>query len=405
MHIFVADRLPAECLEALRKDGHTVTENAGLSGGELADELDHDVLIVRSTRVTAETLDACERLTLVIRAGSGTNTIDTDAAAERGVYVCNVPGGNAVAVAELAIGLLAAIDRRIPDNVADLRDGRWRKSTYQKARGLYGRNVGVIGLGEIGLAFAERAAALGMRVHGVRRSGRDPETTKRIEQIGIRLVGDLETLATICDVLSLHMPATAETEGIIGRELLAHVRPGTIILNTARGELIDDEALIEVLDEKDIRVGLDVHRDEPKTGEASFTSPLIEHPNVYGTHHIGASTEQAQQAIGAEVVEIVRAFLAGETRNCVNLERTVLGSSTVLVRHVDRVGVLASVLRVLSEAGINVEQMGNEVFSGARAACATMRVAGDLSEDVLDEIARLPDVIHVAVADARTGTR
>jgi D-3-phosphoglycerate dehydrogenase / 2-oxoglutarate reductase len=405
MRILVADRLPSECVEALRGDGHDVTENAGLTADDLLVHLDHDALIVRSTRVTAETLEACERLTLVIRAGSGTNTIDTGAAADRGVYVCNVPGGNAVAVAELAIGLLAAIDRRIPDNVADLRAGRWRKSTYQKSRGLLGRDVGIIGLGEIGLAFAERAVALGMRVHGVRRPGRDQETTGRIEQLGIRLVGDLETLATVCDVLTLHLPATPETEGIIGRDLLARLRPGTIILNTARGELIDDEALLEVLDEKDIRVGLDVHRDEPKAGEASFTSPLIAHPNVYGTHHIGASTEQAQQAIGAEVVEIVRAFVAGETRNCVNLEERSLGSSTVIVRHVDRVGVLASVLRVLSEAGINVEQMGNEVFSGAKAACATMRVAGDLSEDVLGEISELPDVIHVAVAEATAEAR
>lgn len=397
MRILLADQLPEHALQDLRDDGHEVVSEPGLTTEDLADRLDHDVLVVRSTRVTAAAIGTCPRLALIVRAGSGTNTIDTETASSRGVFVCNVPGQNAVAVAELAIGLLCAIDRRIPDNVADLREGRWNKRTYQHGRGLLGRDVGVVGLGEIGLAFAQRAAALGMRVHGIAKPGRSPDTQERIERHGLRLLEDLPTLARTCDVLSFHVPATPQTRGLVGRELLSHVRDGSIIINTSRGEVVDEEALLDALDAKGLWAGLDVYRDEPSSGEASFTSDLAAHPRVYGTHHIGASTQQAQTAVAGEVVDIVRAFVRGQIRNCVNLE-TGLGTCTLLVRHHDRVGALASVFEVLKRAGINVEQMDNEVFEGARAACASMRVAGEITDEVRAAIAALPDVIHLSVA-------
>ena len=133
-------------------------------------------------------------------------------------------------------------------------------------------------------------------------------------------VDDLPTLARTCDVLSFHVPASAKTRGMVDREFLDHVRPGAIILNTSRGEIIDEDALIEAMDTKQIRAGLDVYRDEPGQSTGQIDSRLARHPNVYGTHHIGASTEQAQQAIAEEVVRMLDAYQSGEVLHCVNLD-------------------------------------------------------------------------------------
>ncbi|GAA0503675.1 hypothetical protein GCM10011581_26130 [Saccharopolyspora subtropica] len=319
MRVLLADAFPEPHLADLVERGHDCRYEPDTTTGQLADRLSgREVLIVRSTRVPAEVFDNADALRLVIRAGSGTNTIDCAAAARRGVRVCNVPGRNAIAVAELALALLLALDRTICDNVADLRAGRWDKKRYSRARGIFGRRVGVIGLGRIGMAFAERVAALGTTVYAVAKPGRDPHTLERARAIGIRFVDDLPELARTCDVLSLHLPATDATRHLVDRDLLAHVQPGTIILNTARGDLIDEDALIEAMETKDVRAGLDVFADEPATGTGTIDSRLVKHPNVYGTHHIGASTEQAQHAVAAEVVRMVDAFASGEVLHCVN---------------------------------------------------------------------------------------
>lgn len=324
MRILFADKFPAEQLDVIRARGHDCELRPDLNVSSLPDAVtDHDVLVVRSTEVEENTLSADE-LKLVIRAGSGYNTIDIAAAAERRIHVCNVPGRNAVAVAELAFGLLLSIDRNIPDNVMDLRAGRWNKSRYQKARGLLGRAVGVVGVGAIGLAFAERAHAFGMKVHVVASTERSADKVARLAALGVTYHPDLFDLAAAVDVLSFHVPADPTTRGIIGAELLNHLRPGAIVLNTARGDLVDEQALLTALD-GGIRVGLDVYPDEPGEGSGEFRSALAEHPNLYGTHHIGASTEQAQRAIADEVVEMISAFESGEVRNSVNAD--LLGAS------------------------------------------------------------------------------
>ncbi|MEV0702581.1 NAD(P)-dependent oxidoreductase [Saccharopolyspora sp. NPDC050389] len=319
MRVLLADAFPAAHLAELAEHGHDCAYRPDTTTDQLADRLaGFDALVVRSTRVPASAFERADGLRLVIRAGSGTNTIDREAASRRGIHVCNVPGRNAAAVAELAFALLLALDRNICDNVADLRAGCWDKKRYSRARGILGRRVGVIGLGQIGLAFAERAAAFGMAVHAVAKPGRAPETLERANAIGVHFVDDLSTLARTCDVLSLHAPATEATRHLINADLLAQVQPGTIILNTARGELVDEEALIEAMADKDIRVGLDVYADEPATSTGRIESRLAGHPNVYGTHHIGASTAQAQQAVAAEVVRMVDAFESGTVLHCVN---------------------------------------------------------------------------------------
>ena len=318
MKVLIADKFPAGHLCRLEEAGHECTFRPDLAAGDLADALGgSEVLVVRSTRVMEAALRAGPRLELVIRAGAGTNTIDTEAASALGISVCNVPGRNAVAVAELTLGLLLALDRRIADNVSDLRAGRWDKKRYSEARGLMGARLGIVGLGSIGMAVAERAHAFGLRI-GVLAKRRSPAIEARLEALGASGASSVEALAEASDILSFHLPAIPESKGLLGAKLLRHVRHGAIILNTSRGDLVDEEALLAAIDEKDLRVGLDVYQGEPGSGRADFDSPLARHPSVYGTHHIGASTDQAQSAVADGVVEIMDAFVRGEVRNRVN---------------------------------------------------------------------------------------
>lgn len=403
MRVLVADSLGQGSIAELEARGHTCEVDPGIGADDLPGRIaDADVLVVRSTKVTADVFAAADRLGLVVRAGAGTNTIDTTAAAARGVLVANVPGANSAAVAELTLGLLLAVDRRIADGVTDLRAGRWRKKEYGKARGLLGSTIGIVGLGSIGLLVAERAAAFGMQVQAVAKD-RAPDVEARAADLAITMVASLEELVSTSDVVSLHVPAGSGTAGLVDRELLARMRPGAILLNTCRGDVVDEEALLEALDDGRVRAGLDVWAGEPASGSAEWTSALAQHPRVVGSHHIGASTEQAQAATAAGVVEVVDAFAAGEALNCVNLGPRHLGSVTVTVRHLDRPGVLADVLSLLAEARLNVEHMENLVLSGGEAAVVNLDVAGSVPQALVDEIAALPDVLGVSATPLAGG--
>jgi D-3-phosphoglycerate dehydrogenase len=321
VEVLVADRLPVEGHAGLARRGHEVRMEPELTPDELPAALGAaEVLVVRSTRVTRAALAAGPRLRAVIRAGAGTNTIDVAAASARGVAVCNVPGRNAAAVAELTLGLILSLDRELPDAVADLRQGRWRKARYSHARGLASRSLGIVGLGAVGRAVAERAAPFGPRLHGLDKPDRDPAVTARCRELGMRMLPDLGELAGRCDVLTFHVPTTPDTRGLIGRELLARVPEGALIINTSRGDLVDTDALLEAMDAKGVRAALDAFDREPTEGEADFDHPLAAHPNVYATPHIGASTQQAQQAVTEGVVELVDDLARGRLPSCVNAD-------------------------------------------------------------------------------------
>jgi D-3-phosphoglycerate dehydrogenase / 2-oxoglutarate reductase len=400
MRILFADRLPDKTLADLESHGHECVMEPALTADDLAGRITgFEGLVVRSTKVPKDVFDAADRLALVIRAGAGTNTIDTDAAAGHGVFVCNVPGRNAVAVAELTMGLLLALDRRIPDNVADLRDGRWDKTTYGKAEGLLGSTMGIIGLGSIGFAVAERAAAFGIRLQAQAKPGRSAQSLARAEDLGITMCESLEELVSTSDIVSLHVPAGPDTKHLVDERFLGWMKPGAILLNTSRGDVVDEPALLAALDAGKVRAGLDVFADEPGAGQGSWQSPLAQHPHVVATHHIGASTNQAQRAIADGVAEIVDAFVAGEARHCVNLAPHRLGSATLTVRHLDRVGVLAQVLDRLSVEHLNVEHMVNRVFRGGDAAVASIDVEGHPSEELLSDLRQVPHVLGVTVVE------
>jgi D-3-phosphoglycerate dehydrogenase len=300
------------------------------------------------------------------------------------------------------MGLLLAIDRRIADNVADLRDGSWNKTVYSEADGLFGKVIGIVGLGEIGFAVAERAAAFGLEVRAIRKD-RDEAAEERIRAIGIEVVDSLDELVATSDIVSVHVPATAETESMFDAELLGRMKEGAILLNTSRGDIVDEAALLDAIETRGLRAGLDVYPGEPGSGATAWSSKLAQHPNVVGTHHIGASTAQAQKAVADGVVEIVDAFVRGEILNCVNLAPTRLGTHTLHVRHFDRVGVLAGVFDILRRRDLNVEQMENRVFQGRNAAVATIDVVGDVGPDLLAALGSLDDVIHVSAVPTERG--
>jgi D-3-phosphoglycerate dehydrogenase len=329
------------------------------------------------------------RLSLIVRAGAGYNTIDVAGASARGIYVSNCPGKNAIAVAELAFALLLSLDRRVPDNVAALRAGKWNKHEYSKAQGLYGRTIGLLGIGSIALEVIRRAAGFGLRVvvWSRRYGGQDrPMTEHDARDLGIEgawrtvsidLAPTPADVAARADILSVHLALAPDTRGLVDASLLARLKPGAIVINTARGEVIDHAALVAAVRDKRLRVGLDVFPNEPASATGDFTDDIVSLPNVYGTHHIGASTDQAQEAIAAETVRIVRSYKeTGRVPNVVNLAKRTPATHMLVVRHRDRPGVLAHVFAHLRQAALNVQETENIVFEGAEAAVARINLDG-----------------------------
>ena len=397
MKILIADKVHPSAISGLENLGHEVTLNPACTSNELHKYLTGvEVLVVRSTRVVAETISKANSLELIIRAGAGTDTIDVEAASSQGIYVCNIPGKNAVAVAELTFGLLLAIDRRI-----DLREGIWNKKLYSKAEGLQGKTMGIIGLGDIGLSVAQRAKAFGINVIGERKSGRTPSVEQKIRQIGIKLVDTKEDLVSQSNIVSVHVPYNNETHALINRDLLQYFMDDAILINTSRGEIVDEEALLEAINQRGLKAGLDVFRDEPPKGEGSFRSELASNLSVVGSHHIGASTTQASKAISQGILDAITSFEQGSPLNCVNQSPAGDGTSQVRVRHLDRVGVLASVLSSLRAAELNVQYMDNKVFAGKNAAVSTIEVAGNIPSDLYENLLSLDNVLGVSLLDQR----
>lgn len=394
MKVLLADKLHPRAVEALSAlPGLEVVNQPSLSADDLPAHVPGvEILVVRSTKVTPAAVEAADRLGLIIRAGSGYNTIDVDGASARGIYVANCPGKNSVAVAELAVGLMLALDRNLPDGVADLRAGRWNKGKYGKAQGFKGRTVGIIGLGAIGLETIERLKPFGVRLLAWSRS----LTPEKAEALGVEYRATLNELASECDVLSLHLALSKETRGLLGEEFFAAVQPGAFLINTCRAEVVDQAALLQAMDSKGVRVGTDVFEGEPGGKDGEFLSPLAQHPNCYGSHHVGASTDQAELETGMEVERICAAFMNGQPiPNCVNLRKGPAAGYALTVRHQDRVGVLAGVLGVLREGGTNVQEMENQIFSGKGAASARIIVEEPVSDAALEALRQVDGVLHV----------
>ena len=392
MKVLIVDKLSPETVTALEELGCRVEVRGDLNADNLPGAMgDVSVLVVRSTKVTAAAIQAAGQLSLIIRAGAGVDTIDLVSASARGIYVANCPGKNTAAVAELAIGLLVAADRRIVDATIALRSGAWRKKEFGKARGLAGRTLGVLGLGAIGKAVAQRAAGLEMNVLAWSRS-LTPETA---EELGIGYAASPEELAAKADAVSVHLAFTPETKHLVGKKFFDAMKPGAILVNTSRGPLVDTAALRAAIAEKGLRVGLDVFECEPAGGEADFADKDLA-ALVSCTPHVGASTDQAAEAVADEVVHIVDAFLrTGHPAGTVNLCAHSPATHRLVVRHYNRVGVLAAILDGLRGEEINVEEMENTIFAGAQAACCAMLLDQSPSPELIASLRGNADILHV----------
>jgi D-3-phosphoglycerate dehydrogenase len=397
MRLLIADKLHPRAIEELRSLPLEVVYEPEVTGESL-DKYMHGVgvLIVRSTPVTAAAIENAKQLNLIVRAGASFETIDVRAASKRGIYVANCPGKNASAVAELVLGLIVCLDRRIPDAVMSLRAGKWERKEYSKAEGLSGKTLGVAGMGAIGRDVAHRARALGLNVAAWSRS----LTAARAAELGVTQAASLEELAQKSQILTLHLALVERTKHIVNRRVLGALPERAIVINTARADLVDQEALLEAVEKRGFRVGLDVYPEEPR-GSRTFegASLLRSYPSgglVYGTPHIAAATDQAQLAIATETVRVIRSFLIeGNLPNVVNVSTSSAARFQLVIRMVDKVGTFANVLFVLKRHGINIEEVSNTVFEGGLAACAKLRLLSRPTEACLAEIKAFDEVLHV----------
>ncbi len=301
--VLIAEELSPATIEALGPD-FEIRHCNGADRAELLPAIaDVDAILVRSaTQVDAEALAAASKLKVVARAGVGLDNVDVKAATARGVMVVNAPTSNIVSAAELAVALMLAAARHVSPAHAALKDGKWARSKYTGIE-LYEKTVGIVGLGRIGALVAQRLSAFGMKVIAY-----DPYVQAgRAAQMGVRLV-DLDTLMGEADFLTVHLPKTPETVGLIGKDALAKAKSQLVLVNAARGGIVDEEALFDALSEGRIAAaGLDVYAKEPCTD-----SPLFTLDNVVALPHLGASTDEAQEKAGIAVAKSVRLALAGE---------------------------------------------------------------------------------------------
>ncbi|MBI3491353.1 MAG: phosphoglycerate dehydrogenase [Acidobacteria bacterium] len=342
MKIVVADDLPASALEILRAEaGWVVDARSGRQAAALAADLaDADALLVRSaTKVDLRLLEAAPVLRIVARAGTGVDNVDVTSASARGILVVNAPGANSISVAEHTCALMLALARSVPAADRAMKDGRWEKRRFLGTE-LRGKTLGVAGLGRIGQEVAQRARAFGMRI-----VAHDPYISKEVAaSLGAELLS-LDDLCATADYLTLHLPATAETRHVFNDDRFSRCKPGLRLINTARGELIDEAALKRAIDSGIVAgAALDVFEREPPPDWS-----LARMPQVIATPHIAASTEEAQELVGVETAATVRDFLRdGVVRNAVNFPSI----------HPDELQRLQPWIRLSDQLGALVSQMG-----------------------------------------------
>ncbi len=398
MRLLIADKLHPRAVEELRTLPIEVVYEPELTKESLETTIrDVGILVVRSKEVTAQAIGAARQLNLIVRAGTEAHNIDIRAASKGGVYVANCPGRNAGAVAELVMGQLIALDRRIPDAVLSLRGQRWERAEYGKAEGLAGKTIGIAGFGAVGQEVARLARAFGL--HPIAWS-RGLSAQAAAEQ-GVGHVKTIEELASKSQILTLHLPVNDRTRQLINKRVLDLLPRRAMLVNVARADLVDYVALREAVKTRGLRAALDVYPDEPK-GLREFKTDLFDvAPSatggfVYGTPHIAASTDQAQLAIATETVRVIRAFLVdGNVPNCLNVSHVRAARFQLVIRMLDKVGTLANVLSVIKRHGINIEEVTNTVFEGAEASSTKLRLLSRPSEVCLTEIRAFEEILHL----------
>ncbi len=396
MRLLIADKLHPRAIEELKTLPVEVVYEPELTKDSLERRLPgFGIVVVRSTEVTAPAIEAARQLHLIVRAGAGYTTIDTRAASKRGIYVANCPGKNAAAVAELVMGLMVCLDRRIPDALASLRSGKWERAEFSKSEGLYGKTIGIAGLGAIGKEVMHHAKAFGLHVAAWSRS----LTPAKAADLGVHHATSIEDLASKSQILTVHLPLVERTKKIVQKKVFDLLPERALFINAAREGLVDYEALREAVDTRGLRAAVDVYPDEPKGKKefpADFFAPSKSGGLLYGTPHIAAATDQAQLSIATETVRVIRSFLLeGHVPNVVNVSGASMARFQIVIRMLDKVGTFANVLAVLKRHGINVEEVTNTIFEGGGAACAKLRILSRPTEACLQEIRAFDEVLHV----------
>ncbi len=375
MKIVVADELPPSAVELLRAErGWLVDARPGRTFEELARDLaDADALLVRSaTKVDARLLQAAPRLRIIARAGTGIDNVDVAAATDRGIVVVNAPGANSISVAEHALALMLALARSVPAADRAMKDERWEKRRFLGSE-LRGKTLGVAGLGRIGQEVAMRAKAFGMRV-----VAHDPFISAEVASgLGVELLS-LDEMCATSDYLTLHLPSTPETRHLFDDERFSRCKRGLRLINTARGDLIDPEALRRAIDAQIVAsAALDVFESEPPKDWS-----LAKLPQVIATPHIAASTEEAQELVGLETAAAVRDFLRdGVVRNAVNfpsLAPEVFQRLQPWIRLADRLGAIVSQMGAARIEAIGIRYYGALAESAASSVLASSVAAGVL---------------------------
>jgi D-3-phosphoglycerate dehydrogenase len=366
--VLIADDLSSRAVEILSKEPSISVEvKTGLKGPELIQALKGvEGLAVRSaTKVTAEVLAAAPDLKIVGRAGIGVDNIDVKAASRRGVVVMNTPSGNAITTAEHALFLLCALARHIPQATASMKKGQWEKKKFQGTE-LFDKTLGIIGLGNIGRIVATRALGLKMKVLAY-----DPFLTQdAAENLGVEL-GSLDEIWKRADAITIHTPLNDQTRGLVGRDALKKMKDGVLIVNAARGGIVDEAALLEALNAGKVAgAALDVFAEEPPAKD----HPLVLHDKVICTPHLGASTEEAQEKVAVEVAEQLVAYLTrGEIKNAVNLPAIAVEQQARLAPFVDlasKMGhllgqICSTVEKVELEVVGEIAEAGTKLLGGA----------------------------------------
>ena len=394
--VVLLENIHATATEIFASEGFQVeTLKTALLGDELAEKIaDAHILGIRSkTQVTAEALANARRLLSIGAFCIGTNQIDLEAANVRGVPVFNAPFSNTRSVAELVVGELIMLARRIPDRSRDAHAGRWMKSAEGSFE-IRGKTLGIVGYGHIGAQVGVLAESMGMRVvfH---------DTMTKLPMGNNRPVASLDDLLAVSDFVTLHVPATAETQWMIGRAQLERMKRGAYLLNLSRGTVVDIEALADALRAKHLAgASIDVYPEEPEGNGPGFHTPLQGLENVILTPHIGGSTMEAQASIGREVAHTLVKFVNnGTTSGAVNFPQVELptapGAHRILNVHKNVPGVLRDINRIVSDLHANIERQ--YLSTDANIGYLVMDLGADVSEDVRKAVSALPANIRTRI--------
>lgn len=394
MRILITCELPPVVLDGLVSLASNVTYRPDATAAEVRETIsDVGILIVDSARVASETLARAKALQMIVHAGPGPGQIALDEASAQGVFVTHCPDRHAAAVAELIFGLILALDRRIVENTTALREGRWSPSIFADGRGLAGRTLGLLGFGTVGRLVARRAWAFEMDLAAWAPSLVPVAAT----ETPIEFCNYPRELARRSDiVVVLPTPPDEDRTCLVDAEFLEAMQHGAYLVHVGHPGSVDEGALLEALDERDLRVAMDTFAAEPATDPTRFRSPLCEHPNFIGTQRMAALTDQAREAVAAEVLHIVRSFVvSSEVVNSLNLCDRSPATWQLLLRVRDQVGVMASILEAIRADGINAQEISSRVFYGARAAWCTIALDERPSTEALDTIRSLPEVLQL----------